>query len=138
MASSSTGGFLSPPGSTPISPALSRIQTRNTRSPSRQGQGQLSRSQSRHRNGSPGDTLVPANEKEDKHHHYHQRQLPSEQSATIDFGALINRQEDPYTVILYSENQKNAAKVEFRFMSGLYVDEAKDLVERLKAFTQKK
>ncbi|KAK9900865.1 hypothetical protein P389DRAFT_18744 [Cystobasidium minutum MCA 4210] len=150
-ASSTTGGLWSPPGSTPISPALSRIQSRNARSLTRH---ESHRSlQHQHREASSPGAATPA-AIADAHRGRTSTfgyfgdaahlpttpptHLETEQQQPLDFGALINRKEDPLIVIVYSETAKNAARVQFRFESGLYADEANDLVEKLKEYVRKK
>lgn len=141
-ASSSTGGgFLSPPGSTTISPALSRIQSRNTprsRSVNRNESHLNPVPRHQGRDASPAPGAADARRGRSPAVHRDESQLPPPTEQPLDFGALINRKEDPYVVVVYSEMSNNAAKVEFRFESGLYVDEAKDLVARLREYPHAK
>lgn len=91
-----------------ISPTLSRVQSRNPRSSSRTRQGK-----------SPGGARTPpATEKQ------------AEQA--IDFGQLISRKDDPTIVRLYSEDAQRSVKVDIKFLSSLYEEEAKELTMRLK------
>lgn len=113
---SSSQGFRSPPGSNTISPALSRIQTRNNkdaRSPSSRPGHLGENATATPRSSSPAPPLVT-------------------ETQPFDFGELINRKEDPMIVRIISEDQQKVAKVDLRFMSVLYQDEARALADRLR------
>lgn len=112
---SSSQGALSPMRSRTISPALSRVQSRNARSSSHAREA-LSPE------GAPTPNL--------------NNDVQAEQA--VDFGQLVNRRDDPVIVRVYSEDDIRSVKVDLRFLSSLYQEKAKDLAFRLKEHLKRK
>lgn len=96
---------------------MSRIQSRNARSSS---------------HGRAREAKIPADHQIPAVNHDEQAEQP------IDFGQLINRRDDPVIVRVYSEDDRRSVKVDIKFLSSLYEEEAKDLVLRLKEHLKRK